>query len=67
VPGEKYLSRSGLRCRKLHILRFGPKVQSSFASLLLLFKMKQTLHFEKDVSPEYSSSTACGAAPDFGE
>ena len=45
VPGEKYLSRSGLRRSKLHIIRFGPADQSLFISLLLLFKIEASLQF----------------------
>ena len=45
APREKFLSRSGLRQSKLHIVRFGPRGQSSFISLLFLFKIEAPLQF----------------------
>jgi len=43
APGEKYISRSELRQSKLHIVRFSPRGQSSFISLLFLFKIEAML------------------------
>ena len=39
------LAERTVRRRKLHIIRFDPEGQSSFISLLLLFKMEALLPF----------------------
>jgi len=70
VPREKYFSRSARASvvvtrenvrypRQREYLNDSPGSSSS--------KLKQCFNFEKDVSPEWSSSAACGAAPDSGE
>jgi hypothetical protein len=70
VPREKYFSRSARASvvvtrvnvrypRQREYLNDSPGSSSS--------KLKKCFNFEKDVSPECSSSAACGAAPHFGK
>ena len=61
------LAERTVRRRKLRIVRFGPRGQSSFAPLLLLLKWKQCFHFKKDVSSESAGIRACADARHSGE